>query len=371
MAKILALVSFKIFPAHMGGQKHVALFYEYLNRHHPVYMLASNDNIEAIDASYPVETLLYPNKKMMSNYGLVKEIEYIIEREKIDCIIAEHSYTGWLGHLLRKKTKKPFIIHSHNLEVYRFKQMKRRGWWMYKPYEKWVHRTANHSFFISQEEMGIAMKEFGLKNDKCSVSPYGIEKPATIEDAKQKVREKYNLTTQYIFHFNGTMDYEPNMDAVNYLVKEIGPRLEKSGIDHTIVISGKRLPESLQKKVKGSRNIVYLDFIEDINAMYQASHIFLNPVVNNSGVKTKLVEALANHCTVVSTASGASGIPKNCYEGKMFIARDQDWNEFCLLVLAQLENKAPVPPEFFNYFSWHNIAVHAAGVIDQIVQDAG
>ena len=117
--------------------------------------------------------------------------------------------------------------------------------------------------------------------------------------------------------------------------------------------------------------MVYLDFIEDINAMYQASHIFLNPVVNNSGVKTKLVEALANNCTVVSTASGASGIPKNCYEGKMFVARDQDWDEFCQLILAQLENKAPVPPEFFNYFSWHNIAVHAAGVIDQIVHDAG
>ena len=72
MAKILALVSFKIFPAHMGGQKHVALFYEWLNRYHSVYMLASKDNIEAIEASYPVEKVLYPNKKMISNYGLLE-----------------------------------------------------------------------------------------------------------------------------------------------------------------------------------------------------------------------------------------------------------------------------------------------------------
>lgn len=371
MAKVLALVSFKIFPAHMGGQKGVALFYEYLNRHHTVYMLASNDNIEKIDASFPVESLLYPNKKMVSNYRLIPEIKEIIEREKIDCIIAEHSYTGWLGHLLRKKTGKPFIIHSHNLEVYRFKKMKKQGWWMYKPYEKWIHRKADHSFFISQEEMEIALTEFGLNPGKCSVSTYGIERPALMEDAKQKIREKYNLTSQYIFHFNGTMDYEPNMDAVNYLVQEIAPRLLRSGIDHTIVISGKRLPVSLQQKVKIQRNMVYLDFIEDINAMYQASHLFLNPVINSTGIKTKLVEALANNCTVVSSASGASGIPGNCYDGKMYLAKDHDWDEFCHLVLAQLENKASVPPEFFNYFSWPNIAFHAAGVIDQIVQDAG
>jgi polysaccharide biosynthesis protein PslH len=371
MAKILALVSFKIFPPHMGGQKHVALFYEYLNRHHPVYMLASNDNIEAIEASYPVETLLFPNKRMMSNYGLVPEIVEIIKREKIDCIIAEHSYTGWLGHLLRKKTGKPFIIHSHNLEVYRFKQMKRRGWWMYKPYEKWVHRTADHSFFISREEMDMAVHQFGLKTHKCSVSPYGMERPVLMEEAGRIVRKKYNLTTQYIFHFNGTMDYEPNMDAVGYLVNEIAPRLERSGLDHTIVISGKRLPSFLREKVKTCRNMVYLDFIDDINAMYQASHVFLNPVVNNSGVKTKLIEALANNCTVISTVSGASGIPQNCYEGKMFTAKDHDWDTFCQLVQKQVENKSSVPFEFFNYFSWHNIAMEASQVIDQIARDAG
>ena len=117
--------------------------------------------------------------------------------------------------------------------------------------------------------------------------------------------------------------------------------------------------------------MIYLDFIEDINAMYQASHIFLNPVVNSTGIKTKVVEALANNCTVVSTASGANGIPENCYDGKMFLAKDLDWDEFCRLVLAQLENKTSVPAEFFDYFAWTNIAKHAAGVIDQIVQDAG
>jgi polysaccharide biosynthesis protein PslH len=371
MAKILALVSFKIFPPHMGGQKHVFLFYEYLRRHHEVLMLVSNDNTDPISADFPVKPILYPNKKMASNYGLLPAIKQIIEKEKIDCIITEHSYTGWMGYLLRKKTGKPFIIHSHNLEGSRFRQMNKKGWRLYRPYEKWIHRKADHSFFISTEEMQTAQLQFSLDKTKCSVSPYGTEKPATLVNASQEIRTKYNITTQYIFHFNGTMDYEPNMDAVENLVKQVEPRLKRTGMDFTIVITGKRLPVYLQELVKNSRHLVYLDFIDDINAMYQASHLFINPVLNNSGVKTKLVEALANECTVISTASGASGIPKDCYKEKMFIANDRDWDGFCKLIVETRDKEVSTPPQFFNYFSWHNIAQQAAGVIDQIVKNAG
>ena len=58
---VLGLVSFRIFPTHMGGQKGVAVFYYYLQKHVNVLLAVSDDNQE----SKATETagILYPNKK--------------------------------------------------------------------------------------------------------------------------------------------------------------------------------------------------------------------------------------------------------------------------------------------------------------------
>jgi hypothetical protein len=368
MARILALVSFKIFPPHMGGQKHVVLFYEHLVQHHDVLMLASADNIDPIVSDFPVRTILLPNRKMMSNLSLLGKIKKIIKEEKIDCIITEHSYTGWLGYLLRKRTGVPFIIHSHNLEVYRFRQMNRKGWRFYKPYERWIHQAANHNFFISNEDRDIAIKDFRLKENHCTVAPYGIEKTEIIEKAKEKFSAKYKIDNSYIFHFNGTMDYTPNMDAVDHIIDHLDPLLAKTGLDYKIVITGKRLDAQIQQKIKTCSGIVYLDFIEDINLMYQASDVFINTVVNNSGVKTKVIEALANHCTVVSTRSGAAGIPKEITADKLRIAADHDWEAFCREVVAAVDKNLQTPAAFFEYFSWEKIASNASGIINQVIR---
>jgi polysaccharide biosynthesis protein PslH len=143
MAKVLALVSFKIFPAHMGGQKGVAMFYQYLSAHDEVVMAASNDHYEPFEAPFPVQTILNPNRRMPANVFRLGELKNIVRKEKVNVIVAEHSYTAWLAYLLKRATGIPFIIHSHNLEAYRFRQMERSWWKLYNRYEKWIHQKTS------------------------------------------------------------------------------------------------------------------------------------------------------------------------------------------------------------------------------------
>jgi hypothetical protein len=65
MARVMALVSFRIFPTHMGGQKGVALFYKYLSEYLPVWLASSNDNKDSGELEQ--ETLLFPNRSMYRN----------------------------------------------------------------------------------------------------------------------------------------------------------------------------------------------------------------------------------------------------------------------------------------------------------------
>ena len=367
MAKVLALVSFKIFPPHMGGQKGVAFFYKYLGLHHDVLLVASKDNALFIESNYEVHSILYANKKMPGNIFVLPALTKLIRLQKIDCIIAEHSYTGWLAYLLKKLMGKPFIIHSHNIEWQRFQQMKRKGWGLYRSYEKWIHRKADHNFFISEEDKESAIKYFHLKETACSVIPYGIEAVTGIVDAKVELKKRLNINADYIFYFNGTLDYKPNIEAVEVLLNNVNPLLQQTGLNYRILISGKRLPQQQQEKISATSEVIYLHFVEDVEALYQGSDLFLNTVVNSSGVKTKLIEALANNCTVVSTNSGASGLPQQLFQNKVLLSNDHDWVSFVKNLLIGIKQPIRHTPEpFFSYFSWSHIAAKAAESIASV-----
>ena len=157
MATLLVIVSYKVFPAQMGGQKGIVHFYEHLKQHHAIRLVVSSDNEEP-PTSYPVDRILFTHPRIVLNILRIGTLRKMIRKYGIDAIIAEHSYTGWMAWLLKKWTGIPFIIHSHNIETSRFRQMGRRGWEVYQRYERWIHRKADFSFFQNRRGKAICDK---------------------------------------------------------------------------------------------------------------------------------------------------------------------------------------------------------------------
>jgi glycosyltransferase involved in cell wall biosynthesis len=359
---VLGLVSFRVFPTHMGGQKGVALFYKHLRQHVPVVLAVSNDNKDS--GALESYAVLHPNRKMLLNLFRLQWLKNLVRRRHISLVIAEHSYTGWLAWLL----KRPFIIHSHNIESSRFRQMHKKGWRLYRAYEGWIHRRADHSFFISEEDRELAIQSFRVPPSRASVVTYGIEKKEALS-GKAALRRKLGLDENLrIFLFNGTLDYKPNYDAVVRLVEEIDPLLRKKMSGYRIIITGNRAPAELIKKMLGKETIHFEGYVEDVDLYYQASDLFLNPVSNDTGVKTKLIEAIANNCTAVSTWSGASGIRKDLCGQKLVCVTDGEWNSFVDLVMQAMNADLTTGAAFYDYYLWENIAARAADKINELMQ---
>ncbi|MBK7345377.1 MAG: glycosyltransferase [Chitinophagaceae bacterium] len=66
---------------------------------------------------------------------------------------------------------------------------------------------------------------------------------------------------------------------------------------------------------------------------FKAADVFLNPVIEGGGIKTKLVEALGQNLNVVTTQSGAIGVPQETTGNKMKIIKDGDWAAFAATLL--------------------------------------
>ncbi|RYY43007.1 MAG: hypothetical protein EOO06_20325, partial [Chitinophagaceae bacterium] len=265
----MALASYKVFPAHMGGQKAVVHFYKHLNQLLDVQLVVSSDNDASNDMC--VRPILFRHRWMYLNVLKLFQLKKKMQEQKIQCIVAEHSYTGWIAFLLKRFNHIPFVLHSHNIETSRFQQMKKKGWQLYRYYEKWIHRKADFNFFKTTEDLQYAVHQYKLSPEKCLVIPYGVYPFRTIENARELLRQRFGISSQFVFYFNGTLDYYPNAKALEMIIDHLHPLLQAKGMDYTIVISGKPISTDLLKKIAAVNNIKYLGFIDDINLLYQGA----------------------------------------------------------------------------------------------------
>ncbi len=233
MANVLSVVSYKIFPAKLGGQKGIALFNKFFSRYTNFSCVTIKDN-DPLLADYKVFNVLSTSRLRYINVFYFFTLRKIINQYHITHLIIEHPYYGWLGILLKWVCKIKLIIHSHNIESHRFKSVGKWWWGILWNYERMVHSKADFTFCITEEDRQYMIRYFKIKENKCAVITYGIEwNAAPYQDekrfAKKWLQNKYSLsdnTTLYLF--NGTLDYLPNINAVKAILHNINPSLLSS-----------------------------------------------------------------------------------------------------------------------------------------------
>lgn len=107
--------------------------------------------------------------------------------------------------------------------------------------------------------------------------------------------------------FSGVMDYPPNVDAVTYFANEIFPLIKKEVPTASFHIVGKNpVP---QVKALGERpGIVVTGEVPDVKEYIKQAEVYVVPMRLGSGMKMKIVEALAVALPVVTTTVGAEGM---------------------------------------------------------------
>ena len=296
------------------------------------------------------------------------KLRKLIKQNKITDLIIVHPYYGWLAWLLKKSTGVKLSLLSHNIEAVRFKSMGKWWWKILWFYEKNIHKIIDHNFFVTQEDLDFAVNNYRLDIAKCDVITYGIdweESPSRQEkeDAASLLKQQYNIKEEEkILLFNGTLDYKPNIEAIEYITKEINPLLLKNKNYHyKIIVCGKGLPNAYNQ-LKDYDNIIFAGFVDDINIFFKGADVFLNPVITGGGIKTKLVEALGNNLTCISCTSGAYGVPIEFVGNKLSVVNNFDWLSFADAIFAA-DVQANIPASFFNHFYWANIAAKAGRII--------
>jgi polysaccharide biosynthesis protein PslH len=357
--KIVALVPYKIYPSIFGGQKCIASRYEYLNEIVPVCIISIKGN-ETFNVKPRLFRILSNSKFRYVNPFNVYKIYKLLKKENATHLSIEHPYMFWVGYVLKKLCKIKIVIFSHNIEGIRFKTLKKWWWPILLKYEGWAHRNADINFFITDDDMQFALQHFNLQKNKYFVSTYGVSlsslpSRAEKEIAKNKICLENNISpSNKLLLFNGSLDYEPNIFAIENIINHINPILITKKLEYKIIICGKNLPDKFYN-FKNEANIIYAGFVKDIKSYFLGSDVFINPVKEGGGIKTKLVEALGYNLSAVSFKSGGIGIPAGVANEKLIITDDDNFQDFSQKIL-DIDTTINLKSSFYENFYWGNIA---------------
>ncbi len=372
MLNVLSIAPYRFLPAKIGGQKCIAFGYEFLSKHLNITCITTKNN-NAKNTNYEVLNILSDSKFRYVNIFYFFRIRKIIADKKITHVIIEHPYFGWLAILLKWFCGIKIIVRSHNIESIRFKSINKWWWkWLWQ-YEKMVHQKADLSLFITEEDKQFALNNFKLSESKTEIFTFGIVQTNTptieaVSNAKNIIKNNNQIyDSEIIIFFNGSLSYNPNLKALNIILTHINPILySNSNFKYKIIISGNDLPMSYNNLENyKSKNIIFTGFINDISTYYLAADIFINPVNDGGGIKTKIVEALGYNNSLVTTKSGASGIPISITKNKMIVVDDDDWVAFANAI-QNIDTNQNISEAFYSHFYWGNIAEKGARRIQNI-----
>jgi glycosyltransferase involved in cell wall biosynthesis len=107
----------------------------------------------------------------------------------------------------------------------------------------------------------------------------------------------------------GTLDYPPNVRAVEELVHDVLPQVRRSVADARLLVVGRNPTMKLRSILEREHWITFRENPADLTESYREARCTVLPIRQGSGSRIKIYEALAYGVPVIGTPLASSGIP--------------------------------------------------------------
>lgn len=266
---------------------------------------------------------------------LQQQFETLLQ-EQWDVIQIEHSYSFQPFEEPLRRTGKHFIMTEHNVEsglgaasYHHFPEWARPftrfDQWRYRQWEARVFRQTSELIAVTEEDAkGLAR----MTARATAVVVNGVDC-----DYYAKVcPDRYSRRLLFI----GNYEYGPNLDAMQWALEHIMPKVWNLDPMVRLTVGGYALPEEWKERWADPR-IDWLGFVPDLRTVQKEAAIFFAPLREGGGSKLKVLEAMAAGLAVVTTEQGCSGL--NVINGTHYLGCE-DAHGLALLLVEAIEQPA-------------------------------
>ena len=172
--------------------------------------------------------------------------------------------------------------------------------------------------------------------------------------------------------FSGSMRSMQSVDAAAYLLREIMPAVWKAVPDAVVYLVGAGADERILELQRGNESkVVVTGFVDDLASYLRAATVYVSPLRLGSGMRTRVVEAAATGCAIVSTSEGVQGVS---VDGALPWRIAHDAKAFATGIISFLQN--PAERDDFaqrarsaveQRYSWNSVARNLAAEYDKLI----
>ena len=242
----------------------------------------------------------------------------------------------------------PFLWSIRREEnIFRSRLLEQYERWKTRRWEGDVIEKADGTIYISSVDAeAVPPRQAPMK--KRHVVPNGINIPTVVS------KEIVSLPSPNI-GFLGNMGYLPNIEAVEWLYKEVFVPLRKIRPELSLIVIG-RCPTPSILDLGKQPGVIVTGGVDDIWAYIHAIDVFLFPLLRGAGLKNKILEAMYAGCPVVTTKIGNEGIDADPGNELVLARTPEDFQREALRLLDSPQERLRIGNSALAFvkenFSW-------------------
>jgi glycosyltransferase involved in cell wall biosynthesis len=393
--KILWICPFFLHPTDRGAQIRTLGTLKELHKRHEIHFAALNDprNLEgrqrsseyssrhiAVVHSAPrrrslgilpqlAGSIVNPVPLAVSRYASAKlkqEIDALIAAEHYDSIVCDFLAAapnlGDLGECVLFQHNVETTIWQRHVEQCSsvpkklFLQMQARKM---EAYERKICSSVKHVIAVSEIDASRMKSMFGIEH--VTSVPTGVD--------VEYFAPSGNAPSTSDMVFCGSMDWLPNVDAIEYFLAEVFPLIRKRLPETTFTIAGRSPDARVLKAVQGLAGVKVTGRVDDMRSYLWGAKISIVPIRIGGGTRLKIYECMAAGVPVVSTTVGAEGLRYNDGEDIVLADDPAGFAEACIRLLSDETRRNGLARNALSRsqreFSWEAVSREFEGILEK------
>ena len=248
------------------------------------------------------------------------KLGHILRSNTFDIVQFEGLQVTPYLEVVKANTTAKIIYRAHNIE-----------------HQIWKRLTNKENFFLRKIYYNILSKklqrfEFKILNSFdaliaisfvdehffksiCGIPVHTFPVALDLENYNNHYRLSPNKSVGYI----GSMDWRPNIEGLEWFLDTVWPSIRQLDSGITFHLAGKNIPKPF--KIMGDESFIMEGEVENASEFISRQHVLIVPLLSGSGMRVKIIEAMALGKCIIATSIAAEGI--NYHHDKNILIADK------------------------------------------------